>query len=93
MLFLKVILKNNECRLVDGTLAGSSAFLLDCVKKAIEIGIPEEDAFKMATETPANLLGVHKGKIEVGYDADFIFLDENYELMITVIDGEIYYQK
>ncbi|MBQ6948000.1 MAG: amidohydrolase family protein, partial [Clostridia bacterium] len=90
---LEVELKNNECRLLDGTLAGSSAFLLDCVKKAIEFGIPEADAFKMATETPANLLGVKKGKIEVGYDADFIFLDENYDLQVTVIDGEIYYQK
>ncbi|MBQ0084548.1 MAG: N-acetylglucosamine-6-phosphate deacetylase, partial [Clostridiales bacterium] len=58
---LPVRLKNNECRLLDGTLAGSSAFLLDCVKKAIEFGISEEDAFKMASETPAKLLGVNKG--------------------------------
>ncbi len=90
---LDVILKNNECRLLDGTLAGSSAFLLDCVKKAIEFGIPEADAFKMATQTPATLLGVNKGRVEVGYDADLIFLDESYDLKYTVIDGEIYYQK
>ena len=90
---LDVVLKNNECRLPDGTLAGSSAFLLDCVKKAMEFGIDEKDAFKMASETPATLLGVNKGKIAVGYDADLIFLDENYDLQMTVIDGEIYYQK
>ncbi len=90
---LPVILKNNECRLLDGTLAGSSAFLLDCVKKAIEFGIPETDAFKMATETPAKLLGLRKGKIEVGYDADFIVLDEDYNLCTTIINGEIYYEK
>ncbi|MBQ0083968.1 MAG: N-acetylglucosamine-6-phosphate deacetylase [Clostridiales bacterium] len=90
---LPVKLHNNECRLLDGTLAGSSAFLLDCVKKAIEFGIPENDAFKMASETPAALLGVNKGKIEQGFDADFIVLDDDYTLLYTVIDGEIYYKK
>ncbi len=89
---LPVVLKNNVCRLHDGTLAGSSSFLLDCVKKAIEFGIPEKDAFKMASETPAVLLGVKKGKLEVGYDADFIVLDKNYNLLKTVIDGEIYFE-
>ncbi len=87
---LKVTLKNGICRLLDGTIAGSSSFLLDCVKKAIEFGIPEADAFKMASETPAKLLGVNKGKIEVGYDADFIVLDDEYNLQKTVIAGEIY---
>lgn len=90
---LPVVLKNNECRLTDGTLAGSSAFLLDCVKKAIEFGIPESDAFKMASETPAKLMGVNKGKIQEGFDADFIVLDDDYDLLYTVIDGEIYYKK
>ena len=84
---LPVTLKNNECRLKNGTLAGSTSFLLDCVKKAIGFGIPEGDVFKMATETPANLLGVNKGKIAVGYDADLIVLDSNYNLLKTIIGG------
>ena len=43
----------------------------------------------MATETPAKLLGVNKGVIEVGYDADFIVLDEEYNILETIIGGVI----
>ena len=89
----KTYVKNGKCTLADGTIAGSSSFLLDCVKKAIEFGIPEADAFRMASLTPAELLGVNKGKIEVGYDADFIVLDKDYNLLTTIIEGEVYYQK
>ncbi|MBO4897122.1 MAG: N-acetylglucosamine-6-phosphate deacetylase [Clostridia bacterium] len=64
-------------RTKSGALAGSTTNLLGCVKKAIEFGIPEEDAFKMASETPAKLLGLKKGKIAVGYDAELALLDKN----------------
>ena len=53
-------------------LAGSTSTLFDCVKTAISFGISEVDAVKMASENPARLMGLNKGKIEVGYDADFI---------------------
>ena len=87
---LAVTLNENGCRLKAGTLAGSTAFLLDCVKKAIEFGIPEADAFIMASRTPATLLGVKKGEIKVGFDADFIVLDSDYNLLNTVIGGLLY---
>lgn len=80
-------------RLEDGTIAGSKCFLLDGVKTAIQYGIPEADAFRMASQTPAELLGINKGKVEVGYDADLIILDNDYNLLTTIIDGEIYYQR
>ena len=69
--------KGGVARTKSGALAGSTTNLLGCVKKAIEFGIPEADAFKMASETPAKLLGLKKGKIEVGYDAEFALLDKN----------------
>ena len=87
---LDVTLSENGCRLNDGTLAGSTSFLLDCVKKAIEFGIPEKDAFKMASETPAKLLGVDKGELKVGLDADFIITDKDYNLIGTIINGKVY---
>ncbi len=68
--------KNGIARTKDGALAGSTSNLMDCVKKAISFGIPKADAIKMASETPAKLLGVKKGKIEVGYDADFVVVDD-----------------
>ena len=63
-------------RTKDGALAGSTSNLMDCVKKAISFGIPKADVIKMASETPAKLLGIKKGKIEVGYDADFVVVDD-----------------
>lgn len=87
---LAVHLRGRECRLDDGTLAGSVSTLLDCVRKAVEIGIPLEEAVRMASRTPAELLGVRKGVIAEGYDADLILVDENLELRYVFIDGELY---
>lgn len=90
---LQVTLKNNEARLSDGTLAGSCASLLDCVKTAVRFGIPKNDAVRMATLTPAELLGLKtKGKIAEGYDADLLILDENFDLETVIIGGEVVYK-
>lgn len=84
----KVIVKDSVARTLDGAIAGSSSNLHTCIKKAIEFGIPEEDAFKMASETPATLLGVNKGKLCEGFDADFIVLDDDLNIKMTVIGGK-----
>ncbi len=82
----KIYLANTD------TIAGSSSTLLDCVKVAHSFGIPFADAVRMATLTPATLLGVEnfKGKIAPGYDADLLLLDENLNLKAVIIDGEFY---
>ena len=84
----KITVNNSVARTMDGAIAGSTSTLLNCVKKAIEFGIPENDAFKMASQTPCELLDIKKGKIDVGYDADFIVLDDNYNVIDTVIGGK-----
>lgn len=83
-----VTVKGSEARLSDGTLAGSVSTLLNCVKCAIKFGIPEKDAFKMASKTPAKLLGIPKGELKVGYDADFIVLDDDYNVIQTIIHSK-----
>lgn len=76
-----IIVKNSEARCLDGTIAGSTSTLWQCVKKATEFGIPFEDAVKMATETPAKHIGADsKGRIAEGYDADIIILDDSREI-------------
>lgn len=72
----------------DGHLAGSTSTLFECVKVAISFGIPEGMAVKMATENPARLMGLNKGKIEVGYDADFIIVDDEFNLIRAIARGE-----
>lgn len=72
----------------DGKLAGSVSSLFECVKSIIGMGIPEEDAFRMASENPARLMKLNKGKIEAGYDADFVIVDDKCNLVKAIVRGE-----
>ena len=84
----KIIVKDATARLEVGNLAGSTSTLFDCVKNMIAFGYNEEDAVKMATENPAKLMGLNKGKIAVGYDADFILVDDGFNLVKAIARGE-----
>lgn len=86
----KRFIKDGVIRNENGSLAGSASNLMRDVRKAIEFGIPREDAFYMASTTPAAYMGLRKGRIAVGYDADFIVVNEKNELLTTVIGGEIF---
>ncbi len=80
-------------RVKSGAIAGSTSFLWDCVKSASDMGIPFDDAVKMATETPAKLMGLkYKGKLEQGYDADIVLFDENRNIQKVIIKGEMYHE-
>lgn len=83
------VVKDGVARTLGGNLAGSTTNLFDCVRCAISFGIPEEDAVKMASETPARMMGLNKGKIECGYDADLIIVDEDFTLKFVVKGGDI----
>ena len=87
---LPVVLRGGVACLPDGTIAGSCATLWDCVKTTAAAGIPFEDALRMATQTPAELLGVQKGRIAVGYDADLLILSENLEIETVIIGGRVF---
>jgi len=85
-----VELKNNECRLPDGTLAGSTATLYQCMLNAVKFGIPRETAIRSATSIPAQEIGKADviGSIAVGKYADFILCDENLDRKAVYINGE-----
>ena len=75
---------------MEGAIAGSTTNLWACVNKAVEFGIPFQDAVKMATETPATMIGVKKGQITEGYDADFVVLEDDKTILGTYIAGVKY---
>ncbi len=83
-------IRDGVIRNAKGNLAGSWCHLMEDVRRAITFGIPRADAYYMASTTPATYMGINKGKIEVGYDADFVVVTEHDELVHTVIDGEIF---
>lgn len=47
------------------------------------------DAIKMMTENPAKMLGLNKGIIEEGKDADIIVFDENINVTKVFVGGKI----
>lgn len=85
---LKVRVKDNTIRLLDGVIAGSYATLFDCFKKALEFGIPFDDVVRMTSTNAAEMLGIKKGKIEVGFDSDFIILDKDNNIKNVFIGEE-----
>lgn len=84
-----ITVKDAVARTQDGAIAGSTTNLMGCVKRAIEFGIPADDAFKMASETPAKLINVKKGRLLPGYDADFIVVDDDLNVISTVVGGNL----
>ena len=54
-------------------------------------GCSLQDAIQCASLNPARCLGIddRKGKIEAGYDADLIVIDENDELTAVIKNGEL----
>ena len=52
-----------------------------------------EDAVRMATRTPAELMGVKKGRLEPGWDADLLIIDDDMEINTVIISGEIFWQR
>ena len=80
----RVTIENGVCILSDhSAIAGSIATMDRVIKVAVtQAGIPLEDAARMASETPAKIMGVYdrKGSIERGKDADIIFFDKDINL-------------
>ena len=85
----RITVEAGYARTEGGNLAGSTSTLFECVKKMISFGFSAESAVKMASENPARLMGLNKGKIEVGYDAEFIIVDDDFNLIRAITRGEI----
>jgi N-acetylglucosamine-6-phosphate deacetylase len=88
--------KNGVCRYKDGTLIGTALPLNKMVRRMIEFGgIGLQDALKMVTINPAKALGIHnrKGSIGEGKDADLVIMDEDLDVEVTIVGGEVVYRR
>ena len=89
-----IFLKGIECRLADGTIAGSVLRLNDAVKNVIaHTSMPVYEVFKMASLTPAAAIHCDEriGSLEAGKDADIIIADENINIIRTIKKGKTIY--
>ena len=78
----EVTVQDRKAVLKDGTLAGSATNLYGCMCKAVEFGIPLEQAIMAATANPAKSIGIfdYVGSIRIGKQADLLLVSENLEL-------------
>lgn len=79
----KFVIEDGVCKLADhSSLAGSLATMDKLVQTVVKAGIPFSDAVRMASETPAKLIGVddRKGSLQKGKDADILIFDRNLNL-------------
>ena len=87
-----MIIEDGVCKLADrSALAGSIATMDRLIKTAVDLAeIPLADSLRMASETPARIMGVYdrKGSIQRGKDADFIILDNETKLRGVIAMGK-----
>lgn len=90
----EVIIKDGQARLMDGTLAGSVLKMNDAIKQIVSLGVPLGDALDMASYNPARNLSLDRvGEIETSYRADLTILDDNLDILMTIVNGSIVYEK
>ena len=90
-----IFLKGIECRLADGTIAGSVLKLNSAVKNVLDYtSLPVNEVFKMASLNPATAIHCEDriGSLEEGKDADIIITDENINIIRTIKKGKTIYE-
>ena len=89
----RVIIEDGVCKLADrSALAGSIATSDRLVRTMVQQAeVPLEDAIRMASETPAIIMGVHnrKGKLQRGLDADILIMDDKLKIRCVWQMGKI----
>jgi N-acetylglucosamine-6-phosphate deacetylase len=93
---LKVIVEDGVAKLPDRTaFAGSVATADRLVRTVIKLAdVPLMDAVQMMSGTPARIMKVSdkKGSLAIGKDADILIFDENINVKMTMVKGNIVYK-
>ncbi len=82
--------RQDRFTLPDGTLSGSAITLAEGIRNCVQhVGIPLEEAVRMATVYPARLMGyTDRGAIRAGYRANLTLLDADGNAAGVYIDGQ-----
>ena len=86
----------NEGRAVleDGTLAGSVLKINDALSNMrAHTSMSLIEIVNTVTKIPARKLGIHKGELREGYDADIVIFDENFSIISTIVSGEVKFKR
>jgi len=90
----KVEVHQGKALLEDGTLAGSVLKMNEAIRNICKhSSLSLVEAVYAASGLPAKLLGIQKGQLKVGYDADIVLFDEDLSIITTIVAGEIKYRR
>ena len=77
----RILRDQGRLTLEDGTLAGADLSLPQALRVMVKtVGLGPEQALAMATSVPARLIGAQAGRLVPGGAADFIHLDDDWQL-------------
>lgn len=85
--------KEGKCLDEHGTLAGSALTMIEAVKNVVqEVGIPLDEALRMASLYPAKAIGVNNelGLIAPGKIANLVIFNDDFKIIATILNGNIY---
>ncbi len=89
----RVIIEDGVCKLSDrSALAGSIATMDRLIRTMVQkADVPLADAVRMASETPARIMGVYdrKGSLQKGKDADIIVMDDELKIRAVWAMGQL----
>ena len=92
---VEAIVSDGIARLPDHSAYAGSVTTMDvCVRNAVnQMDLSLKEALRMATLTPAEIIGVDgsKGSLEKGKDADILLMDGEVNIHKTIIQGKIDY--
>lgn len=93
----RVIVENGVAMVEDRSCYAGSVTPLDRMVRNLtfDAGIPLVDAVRMASLTPAEVIGAQKdiGSIAVGKYADFCVMDQNLQVLKTIVQGRVAYER
>ncbi|WP_017726077.1 amidohydrolase family protein, partial [Halalkalibacterium ligniniphilum] len=92
----EVRVEAGEATLGDGTLAGSMLKMKDAAKNIQSYtNATLSDIIKMTSVNAAKQLNVfdRKGSIAIGKDADFVIVDEAFDVVMTFCRGKLAYER
>ncbi|MBE7046980.1 MAG: N-acetylglucosamine-6-phosphate deacetylase, partial [Ruminococcaceae bacterium] len=89
MVDTEYVIEDGVCKLKDRSAFAGSIATADRLVRVLkdEVGVDIVDAVKMMTQTPAKILGLTKGILQSGYDADIIAFDDDINVSDVWVMG------
>ncbi len=88
---LSVVYEDGVMKLADRSCLAGSVTTMSAICRNLykTVGVPLVEAVRMCSSTPARVVGFGKtkGRIEKGYDADFVLLDDALQVKAVYTDG------